>query len=53
MKYDKFIFIFVLILASSFWLLTSVNVSALTEAEIQAQEAKWKAELEATEKEIA
>ncbi|PIR40333.1 MAG: hypothetical protein COV33_00280 [Candidatus Zambryskibacteria bacterium CG10_big_fil_rev_8_21_14_0_10_34_34] len=53
MKYDKFIFIFVLILVSSFWLLTSVNVSALTEAEIQAQETKWKAELEATEKEIA
>jgi len=53
MKYDKFIFIFVFILVSSFWLLTSVNVSALTEAEIQAQETKWKAELEATEKEIA
>ncbi|MBN2094306.1 MAG: lytic murein transglycosylase [Candidatus Zambryskibacteria bacterium] len=50
----KFIFlVFVLILATSYWLLISGSAVALTEAEIQAQEAKWQAELEATEKEIA
>ncbi|KKQ77509.1 MAG: peptidase M23 [Parcubacteria group bacterium GW2011_GWA1_38_7] len=46
--------IFFVLLASGFWLLASNSASAeLTEAQIQEQEAKWRSELAATEKEIA
>ncbi len=52
MKKYGIIFAFAIIL--NFSIFPSFNnVLALTEAEIQAQEAKWRAELEATEKEIA
>ncbi len=48
-------FLFLTIFVSFFCLSITINHTAyaLTEAEIQAQEAKWRAELEATEKEIA
>lgn len=47
-----FIAIFFFFLAAS-CLLLATNVSALTESEIAAQEAKWKEELKATEEDIA
>lgn len=47
-------FFCILILASSFWILATNSAYAeLTEAQKAEQEAKWRAELEATEKEIA
>lgn len=48
----KYSFIFVLIFACAV-LLTPLSSQALTETQIQEQEAKWRLELEATEKEIA
>lgn len=53
-KYRTFFVIFSFFLATSYLLLTTNSAYAeLTEAQIQEQEAKWRAELEATEKEIA
>src|SRR3990167_10587235 len=52
MKFHRYVFIFIC-LSLVIFIVAPSNSFALTEAEIQAQEAKWKAELEATEKEIA
>src|SRR3989344_152474 len=52
-KYGLFFVIFSVLLIGSFWFLTTNAIAALTEAQIQEQEARWRAELEATEKEIA
>ncbi len=53
-RYRTFFVIFSFFLATSYLLLTTNSAYAeLTEAQIQEQEAKWRAELEATEKEIA
>jgi len=52
MKNSRLILIFGLFLATCYLLLATPAL-ALTESEIQAQEAKWRSELEATEKEIA
>ncbi len=54
-KYRAFVFaFFILSLATSYLLLaTSASAQQMTEQQIQEQEAKWRAELEATEKEIA
>ena len=53
MKFSKYSSIFGIFLISIFYCLSSTPVSAqLTEAEIQQQEARWRSELEATEKEI-
>ena len=50
----KYSFIFAFFLLTACYLLLTAGVSAdMTEAQIQAQEAKWQAELVATEKEIA
>jgi membrane-bound lytic murein transglycosylase B len=49
----SFIFALIFLAIFSFQFSIPNSVEALTEAEIQAQEAKWRAELEATEKEIA
>lgn len=50
----KYSFVFVFILPFLFLFFPFFNSAyALTESEIQAQEAKWRSELEATEKEIA
>ncbi len=50
--YKFFLFCFTLI-TCYFLITTSVVAQQLTEQQIQEQEAKWRAELEATEKEIA
>src|SRR3990167_9429635 len=52
MKFHRYVFIFIC-LSLVIFIVAPSNSFALTEAEIQAQEAKWKAELEATKKEIA
>lgn len=53
-RYRTFFVIFSFFLATSYLLLSADSTYAqLTEAQIQEQEAKWRAELEATEKEIA
>lgn len=54
-KYRAFVFaFFILSLATSYLLLaTPASAQQMTEQQIQEQEAKWRAELEATEKEIA
>ncbi|MCC6271634.1 MAG: hypothetical protein IT190_10185 [Microbacteriaceae bacterium] len=53
-KYRTFFVIFVSLLATCYLLLaTNLAYAQLTEAQIQEQEAKWRAELAATEKEIA
>lgn len=54
MKNYRFSFIFVLVLIFNFqFAIFNLAYGELTEAQIQEQEAKWRAELEATEKEIA
>ena len=52
MKFHRYVFIFIC-LSLVIFIVAPSNSFALTEAEIQNQEAKWRAELEATEKEIA
>ena len=52
MKFYRYIFVFLLLFAGIF-LLASTPATALTEQQIAQQEAEWRAELEATEKEIA
>lgn len=52
MKKYGFIFVFILSFLLSFFPFFN-SAYSLTESEIQAQEAKWRSELEATEKEIA
>jgi membrane-bound lytic murein transglycosylase B len=52
-KYGLFLFLFFFGLATCYFLLTTDASAQMTEAQIQEQEAKWRAELEATEKEIA
>lgn len=53
-KYRTFFVIFSFFLATSYLLLTTdLTYAELSESQIQEQEAKWRAELEATEKEIA
>ncbi len=46
-------FVLVFSLTTGYWLLATPVNAEMTEAEKQAQEAKWRSELEATEKEIA
>lgn len=52
-RYRLFCFVLSLVLATCYLLLASSVSAQMTEAEIQEQEAKWRAELEATEREIA
>lgn len=54
-KYRAFIFVFFILLltAGYFMLNASVSAQQMTEQQIQEQEAKWRLELAATEKEIA
>lgn len=53
-KYKFFVVVFSFFLATSCWLLAATVANAqMTEAQIAEQEAKWRAELAATEKEIA
>lgn len=54
-KYRAFVFAFFILSLATCYLLLATPASAqqMTEQQIQEQEAKWRAELEATEKEIA
>lgn len=52
MKYYRFVVLF-LVFTCAFLLVPSHSFAELSEAEIQTQEAKWRLELAATEKEIA
>ena len=53
MKKYSFIFVLALIFSISFFPLYNIASAEMTEAQIQEQEAKWRAELAATEAEIA
>ena len=55
MGYPKYSFIFVVVLIFNFQfsIFNVAEAQQMTEQQIQEQEAKWRAELEATEKEIA
>lgn len=52
-KYRYFLFVIFAFLTIGFFAPYNTATAQLTEAQIQEQEAKWRAELEATEKEIA
>lgn len=52
-KHRGFLIVFFFFLATNYLLFATPAKAEMTEAQIQEQEAKWRAELEATEKEIA